>query len=516
MSGARPAPVMVNPATERPGAVGSAANIASRPVPVKPGMQPIPVKPGPLPLAADDPDDEEDQDPTKVAVQAAPPWLVSLVIHMVVLIVLGLIYLPITLNRNIELEVIYAEEEGIQLEDDILSTNLMEQLDIAEPMLAVDMRPVDDPLAAPPIVDMPLLDSVHATSTIEAPSIGIALTGREKGMKQALLGAYGGTATTEAAVKAGLEWLKRNQQRSGLWSLMGPYSDGSTIENELAATSMALLAFQGAGNTHREGEFKETVARAWKALLEMQDKDGNFYRGGGAHNHRLYTQAQATIAICELYGMTKDPEFKKPAQLAIDYAVKIQAPEGGWRYEPRVDSDLSVTGWFVMALQSALMAGLHVPSPTLDNVTKFLDSVQLDGGRMYAYLPGQGAKPSMIAEGLLCRQYLGWKHDDERLLDGCEIILANPVDYDDQDVYYWYYATQVTHHMGGDIWDRWNHVMRDAVPREQEKTGAERGSWSPADDRWGNHGGRLFVTCLSIYMLEVYYRHLPIYDHQLR
>ena len=24
--------------------------------------------------------------------------------------------------------------------------------------------------------------------------------------------------------------------------------------------------------------------------------------------------------------------------------------------------------------------------------------------------------------------------------------------------------------------------------------------------------GRLFVTCLSIYMLEVYYRHLPIYS----
>src|SRR5690606_3537924 len=141
-------------------------------------------------------------------------------------------------------------------------------------------------------------------------------------------------------------------------------------------TAMALLAFQGAGNTHREGEFKETVAKGWKALLAMQDKDGNFFPGGGAHNHRLYTQAQATIAICELYGMTKDPEYKKPAQLAIDYAVKTQSPEGGWRYEPRVDADLSVTGWFVMALQSALMAGLEVPSPTFDNITKFLDSVQ--------------------------------------------------------------------------------------------------------------------------------------------
>jgi hypothetical protein len=30
-------------------------------------------------------------------------------------------------------------------------------------------------------------------------------------------------------------------------------------------------------------------------------------------------------------------------------------------------------------------------------------------------------------------------------------------------------------------------------------------------DRWGADGGRLYVTCLSLYVLEVYYRHLPLY-----
>ena len=29
---------------------------------------------------------------------------------------------------------------------------------------------------------------------------------------------------------------------------------------------------------------------------------------------------------------------------------------------------------------------------------------------------------------------------------------------------------------------------------------------------WGQFGGRLYVTCLSTYILEVYYRHLPLYD----
>jgi hypothetical protein len=405
---------------------------------------------------------------------------------------------------------------GEQLEDDLLQMAQLETVDITEPVLSEDLNPVDDPFAAPPNIDL-VLDAVTASSDIVAPSVGMALSGREKGMKKALLGAYGGTATTEAAVKAGLEWLARNQSTNGTWSLSGPYSGGATLENRVAATSMALLAFQGAGNTHRSGEFSRNVSRAWAAMLRLQDKDGKFFQEGeGAAHHRLYTQAQATIAICELYGMTKDDQYRKPAQLALDYCIKAQSPEGGWRYEPRQDSDTSVTGWFVMALQSAMMAGLEVPSPSLDSISKFLDKVGRENGTRYSYKPGQAETPAMTAEGLLCRQYLGWNHDDPRLRQGVDFVAVNPIDYSDENVYYWYYATQVMHHMDGSDWNRWNRVMREEVPRHQVKTGQERGSWAPENDRWGHHGGRLFTTCLSVYMLEVYYRHLPIYKYKLQ
>ena len=86
--------------------------------------------------------------------------------------------------------------------------------------------------------------------------------------------------------------------------------------------------------------------------------------------------------------------------------------------------------------------------------------------------------------------------------------------YEEENLYYWYYATQVLHHMGGEDWDRWNNVMRQRIPARQITDGTERGSWDPTTDRWGHHGGRLYTTCLSIYMLEVYYRHLPIYQHR--
>ncbi len=480
----------------------------------------MPVKVAPGAATADvatmEPEEEEAIQSRRLF-RTAPPWLVSMVVHMILLIVLALWTLPQFFDRQIELlDVRYAEQLGEQLEDANLQMATLEPIDVLQPVLAFDTLAVDDPLAAPPDLT-PTLDGFLPTDTIKAPSIGMALSGREKGMKQALLAAYGGDATTEAAVRLGLEWLKRNQQKDGRWSLKGPYTNGSPNENYTAATAMALLAFQGAGHTHREGDFKKEVAKGWQAMLEMQNDDGDFFDSTSADGRqRLYSQAQATIAICELYGMTKDQEFRKPAQLAIDYAVKNQAAEGGWRYYPGNDSDMSVTGWFVMALQSALMAGLEVPSPTLDNVTRFLDSVAQESGTRYSYLPGQGARPSMTAEAMLCRQYLGWKHDDTRLASGVDHLLANPLSYNDQNVYYWYYATQVLHHMEGKPWDQWNRVMRQAVPENQLKTGKEKGSWNPTNDRWGNQGGRLFATCLSIYMLEVYYRHLPIYKYRVK
>jgi hypothetical protein len=353
----------------------------------------------------------------------------------------------------------------------------------------------------------------------EAPAIQSALLGRTAGMKDSLLRAYGGTSATENAVTEALRWLARNQRSSpALWSLTGKYSDGANTENPDAATAMALLAFQGAGYTpmsDRKDPFTSVVTKGWSALLKRQNKDGSFFQEGSG-NSRLYTHALCTIALCELYGMTKDTEYRDAAQKAVDYCVKIQAAEGGWRYQPGFDSDLSVTGWFVMALQSARMAGLQVDGKALERVRGFLGTVSLDGGAQYAYVPQQGIKLSMTAEGLLCRQYLGWQQADDRLQRGVRILTDNVPSMEDgrTHVYYWYYAAQVCHHMESISWRKWNGAMRKVLPALQIREGKERGSWDPTmDDTTGvAGGGRLFVTCLATYCLEVYYRHLPLYQ----
>jgi hypothetical protein len=141
-----------------------------------------------------------------------------------------------------------------------------------------------------------------------------------------------------------------------------------------------------------------------------------------------------------------------------------------------------------------------------------LDEVARDGGSRYAYRTRDGATLTLTAEGLLCRMYLGWERDDPRLQTGVRYLLDNLPVWSEQNVYYWYYATQVMHHVEDSPWRTWNEQMRKLLPEKQVRRGRERGSWDPGGDRWGSDGGRLYVTCLSLYTLEVYYRHLPLYQ----
>ncbi len=454
-------------------------------------------------------------------IDGAPAWLASAVLHLLIVLIGALLVFSTAEESSLDLTAVFSEDQGEQLIEESLDLSPTLDLEVEEQSLTPEtLEPIIEPLALPqPSVVTP--EGASFTTSLDNPTIGAALSGRTPGMKQALLKAYGGTEETEAAVLDGLRWLAKQQSSNGSWSLKGPYSDGIRTENNEAATAMALLAFQGAG--HLPGDegnrFSRNVEKGWKWLLPKQNANGSFFNNG-SHNHRFYTHAQCTIALCELYAMTENDRYLKPAQKAIDYLIETQSSEGGWKYEPEFRSDLSVTGWVLMALKSGRMAGIHVPSSTFQRVSEFLDTVSRVGGSRYVYEPTEQynheALPTMTAEGLLCRQYLGWPRGDTRLRQGVDHLLNNQPIWKDgrRDVYYWYYATQVCRHLGGDTWEIWNKKMRVVLPDHQVMRGRERGSWDPGGDVWGRIGGRLYQTCMSLYVLEVYYRHLPIYQQE--
>jgi len=345
-----------------------------------------------------------------------------------------------------------------------------------------------------------------------------ALVGRGAA-KGKLLMSNGGTPQTESAVALALDWLAEHQMPDGGWSFahqLAPKckgqcgNPGETAEARNAATAMALLPFLGAGRTHKEGKYKRTV-KAGLYFLVRQMKI-NPARGGSLHEKggMMYSHGLGSIAICEAFAMTHDKALYKPAQAAVDFIAYAQDPVGGgWRYQPRQRGDTSVTGWQIAALKSGHMAYLRVPPVTVQKASRFLDSVQANDGANYGYTtPGEGAATTAI--GLLCRMYLGWKRDNPALHEGVKWLSENGPSKG--NMYYNYYATQVMMQYGGDEWNKWNAAMIDLLVKSQATDGHVKGSWHfPRGDHGATRGGRLYCTALATLILEVYYRHTPMY-----
>jgi len=388
-------------------------------------------------------------------------------------------------------------------------------------------------LTAPANLDINDLDPSTAITDIEVPGlanlkISDETSGRSEAARAALVKKFGGNSASEAAVASGLKWLAEHQLPDGSWSFDHTHAPscrgqcsqpGSMGECRTGATGLALLAFLGGGHTHQKGDYTAQVKKGLEALVKSGQltPEGIDLRGelaGGNRHAAFYAQGIATIALCEVVALTRDPRYRPIAQGAVNFIVNAQDPKGGgWRYEPRQAGDTSVVGWQVMALKSGQNARLKVPGPVFKGAERFLDSVQADNGARYAYMDPKSPAPTTTAVGLLCRMYLGWDRKHKGLQDG--IAYLDKTKPASNNMYYNYYATQVLHHWGGEEWTRWNEVMRNRLVATQRPRGDGHlaGSWDLADPH-GGAGGRHYMTCLAVMTLEVYYRHLPIYQRE--
>jgi hypothetical protein len=342
---------------------------------------------------------------------------------------------------------------------------------------------------------------------------------RDPRVRAVVVRTEGGTTLTEAAVARGLRWIARHQNRDGSWSIhafhrgecRGRCEDRGSIRSDAGGTALALMAMLGAGQTHRTGIYRDRVAHGLQYLLSIQEPDGDL-RGDSDRMAGMYVQAQAALVLCDAFKVTGDEALRQPAQKAIEFICIAQHPAGGWRYVPFEAGDTSVIGWQLMAIHSARAAFLEVPQDVLDRASGYLDAAQTtrDGSR-YAYQPRERATPTMTAEGLLSRMYLGWNKSDRGLARGVEWLVKHHLpERREPNIYYWYYATQVVHHWGGEAWIDWNRHIQDVLVVTQENRGHEAGSWDPNTPH-GHQGGRLYMTALACCTLEVYYRHAPLY-----
>lgn len=467
-------------------------------------------------------------------------WMLSLIVHMVLIILLALWYLPLPESIDTLLSAVQSEEISdeiveipqVDFNDVDVEINPEELVDQPETEVIeeeISFSPFQDELAAAAAVEISDFGLTSAPDSLTAninAFDGKAMEGRGHESRAALVRAKGGSAESEEAVEAALTWLAKHQNRDGTWSLdhrgggdcKGQCANPGEATNSLmSGTSLALLPYLGAGQTRYDGKYKDVVGRGLDALVRLGKKPKQGAGVSWADTGNMYAHGISAIALCEALGMTKESQLALPAQAAIDHIVSAQNPnDGGWRYNFRQAGDTSVVGWQVMALKSAHLAGLNVPHSTVLGASRFLDLAQQDDyGSAYAYITDakQNYRKSTSAVGLLCRMYLGWKKDNPAIEEGA-IRLAE-IGPSPNDFYYNYYAAQVIFQYTngtGPMWREWNTKLRDFLVNKQDKEGHQKGSWYVNYGHQTEHGGRLYTTALACMTLEVYYRHMPIYQ----
>ena len=338
-------------------------------------------------------------------------------------------------------------------------------------------------------------------------------------------GAGYGDANTEGAVLKALRWLKKTQKPTGNW-------DGT-----IANTALAVLAYLAHGEIPGKPEFGETVEKAIQYLIDNQtlNKDGEATYKGVDGNE--YATLICTYALCEAYGMTRNPNAKIAAMKGLERIVNNQSPTGGWDYKLNMTSsrdDRSFEGWALQAIKAGKMAGLR-PNGLDECIKKAIKCLKTRNFRKGGFNYTAGGNPTgLTATGCLCMQLLGYMNDQEvrSSLDTMRAWLpvfeskakleAGGPTPGSAPQYYCYYAAQCKYQAGMcqgatpanvKSWQEWNSAMKALYPPSiitLDETIEGPDGKPKAIGYWDKgYNNKTMGTCLVALQLMVYYRYLP-------
>ncbi|PCJ52541.1 MAG: hypothetical protein COA79_23330 [Planctomycetota bacterium] len=478
----------------------------------------------------------QDEEEHSLKAAAAPAWIISILVHAV--LIASLLYMLMPRENKIKDTIITTsvlppvEEPVEEKEIDVIKvkTEVKVEVEVEVPPIITEEEVTDELETendveaetaegiSEAISDMPLVgESISANIGGGGPSGGAFGSRSPGGRKKAVIS---GSATrkTESAVDAGLWWLAHHQEADGHWDT-GKYEGAGTPEVDSACTAAALLAFLGAGHTDRVGKWKKNVKVGIKWLIECQ-------RPNGAFDSRNYSNGMCTMAIAEAAGMgAGGSEAKKAAELAVDYLIKEQNAKGGFNYTgPTSRDDMSVTGWCVMGLKSAMVSGIreHDIKDVFkkvgelmnhnENATTTGDNTSTTKGMAW-YTSGKSASNSSAvgAIAMLTRQYLGWQRGEPWLeAASAGQVSKLPGNFENMNVYRVYYAYLTLFQQGGAKWKAWNKPVSDIIVQAQRTDGDFKGSWDNNGKGHMTKGGRVLTTAFLVLSLEVYYRYKSV------
>lgn len=314
-----------------------------------------------------------------------------------------------------------------------------------------------------------------------------------------------------ASIQLAQQWLAARQRADGSFS--GEYGDGT------AMVGSAVLAWMVSGNLPGEGPYGRSVACGVDYLLDCAQPTGLLFRGR-EDRHVMYHHGLATLCLAEAWGQTQEKRIYDKLKKAVDLIVRCQNPQGGWRYQPRIDphGDLSVTVIELLALRAARDAGIAVPKEVVERAVRYVESCKSPGEDSdqfvgFGYQPGQGRKWSTTAAGLMSLMLCG-QYKIEKFRPALDYLFAVRQRREDQQwfIYGNYYAAQAMYQAAGksealrNLWPRWYQSICQDLLARQVKSGPDRGRFE-VDREYGVWG-----TAMTVLILGLPFRYLPIYQ----
>jgi hypothetical protein len=361
------------------------------------------------------------------------------------------------------------------------------------------------------------------------------------------------TEASRAAAARALAYLAGSQNANGSWTCdIGYKRDHSyavTLAdgNHVGVTALAGTAFLAGGHVPGRGKYSKSVEKALDYVLSRVGSDGYISSGGDVEGTealvdlgtRMYSHAFATLFLAEIYGMSPRNDVRNKLQLAIDFTVRCQNSQGGWRYLPFDQfSDMSVTVCQIMALRAARNAGIRVPREHIDRAVKYVCASAVtmpsrpDRGsfRYIIHDPTQGRTSFALAAAGLTTIYgtgLYTDADIRRHLTKIGVELDHPVSISNsvnyivrtyrnrsmlprRHYFYFYgnyYAVQALFFRGGRDWREYYPMVRDELVSLQSVDDTDRSA--PAGS-WHSGVGPAFAAAVGAIILQVPYRYLPI------
>ena len=317
----------------------------------------------------------------------------------------------------------------------------------------------------------------------------------------------------DEAIERGLSYLATVQKEDGSF----PENHGSSG----AITALAGMAFLAKGYTPESDKYGVNINRCVDFLLSLVGPT-NSYFGVTKPAQGMYVHSICTLFLSEVSGMV-DPVRQEKMDAVLPGAVKIildaqniqksQWNAGGWRYTPTSnDSDMSCSGWVIMALRSARLNGAQVPGEAMTRALDYVRRMNNKGPGSFTYQGGgSGSDNTLTGAGILYLELCG-RHNDPMALRAARYLTERRVytelgpNKNGNRAYGMYYASQGLFQIGGQGWDDFERWMYDAwIPAQ-----ASNGSWSAEE------GSRPYATALIVLAFTPPYRQLPIYQRDER